>query len=118
MNQQFELFGQFAKGKKKSKSNGGNCVIYTRVSTKEQADNNFSLETQKKACEQYAQKNGYKVVGYFGGTYESAKTDERREFNNMLSFVKRSCDKVSCIIVYSVDRFSRSGANAIYLGMS
>ncbi len=115
MSKELVLFGQFAKGKKKSKSNGGNCVIYTRVSTKEQADNNFSLETQKKACEQYADKNGYKVVGYFGGTYESAKTDERREFNNMLSFVKRSSDKVSCIIVYSVDRFSRSGANAIYL---
>ena len=26
------------------------AVIWTRVSTKEQADNNLSLETQEKAC--------------------------------------------------------------------
>ena len=51
----------------------------------------------------------------FGGTYESAKNDERKEFNKMLSFVKKSKEKIPYIIVYSVDRFSRSGANAIYL---
>ncbi|MBX2907865.1 MAG: recombinase family protein [Taibaiella sp.] len=75
----------------------------------------MSLETQKKACEQYARKNGYQILGCFGGTYESAKTDERKHFNTMLSFVKKSREKISHIIVYSVDRFSRSGANAIYI---
>ncbi len=109
------LLEAFAKGKTKVKLNGCNCVIYTRVSTKEQADNNLSLDTQKKACEFYASKIGYSILGYFGGTYESAKNDERKEFTNMLSFVKKSKEKVSHIIVYSVDRFSRSGANAIYL---
>ena len=33
----------------------------------------------------------------------------------MLSFVKKSKEKVSYIIVYSVDRFTRFGANAIYI---
>src|SRR5574343_1418968 len=75
----------------------------------------MSLTTQKKSCELYALKHNYKIVGSFGGTYESAKTDERKEFNKMLSFVKKSKEKVSFIIVYSVDRFSRSGANAIYI---
>jgi site-specific DNA recombinase len=92
-----------------------NSVIYTRVSTKEQADNNMSLDTQLKLCKQFANKNGYIVMESFGGTYESAKNDERKEFNKMLSFVKKSKEKISYIIVYSVDRFSRSGANAIYL---
>src|SRR5579872_4268183 len=109
-NNDLTLFVRFAKGSKAFKVKGSNCVIYTRVSTKEQADNNFSLETQKKACEQYARKCGYQIMGYFGGTYESAKTDERKEFNNMLSFVRKSKEKISYIIVYSVDRFSRSGA--------
>ncbi len=109
------LFQTFGKGGKKHTADTKNCVIYTRVSTKEQCDNNFSLETQKKACEQYARKNGYNIMGYFGGTYESAKTDERKHFNTMLSFVKKSRAKISHIIVYSVDRFSRSGANAIYI---
>lgn len=109
------LFHGFAKGSAKQKSKGSNCVIYTRVSTKEQADNNLSLETQKKACELYAQKNNLNISGYFGGTYESAKTDERKEFNHMLTFVKKSKEKIALIIVYSVDRFSRSGGNAIYI---
>ncbi len=115
MEKELALFSPFAKGRQVQRSKGGNCVIYTRVSTKEQSDNNQSLDIQRKACEQFAQKSGYPIVGHFGGTYESAKTDERKHFNNMLSFIKKSRDKVSYIIVYSVDRFSRSGANAIYI---
>ncbi len=110
-----ELFESFAKGKKHLLVSTSNCVIYTRVSTKEQADNNMSLDTQRKSCEQFAVKNAYAILGCFGGTYESAKTDERKEFSRMLSFVKKSREKITHIIVYSVDRFSRSGGNAIYL---
>jgi len=50
-----------------------------------------------------------------GRKYKHAKNDEREEFNNMLSFVKKSREKISYIIVFSIDRFSRSGANAIYI---
>ncbi|WP_394337496.1 recombinase family protein [Filimonas lacunae] len=75
----------------------------------------MSLETQRKMCQQYANKNGLQIMGYFGGTYESAKTDERREFNKMLAFVKKSKERIGYIIVYSVDRFSRSGTNAMYI---
>ncbi len=91
------------------RSNG--AVIYTRVSTKEQAENNGSLETQKKYCDMYADRRDIKVVEYFGGTHESARTDERKEFQRMLEFVKRRKD-VSFIIVYSYDRLSRSGMSA------
>ncbi len=108
------IFDQFAKGHSKALVKTNNCVIYTRVSSKEQ-EQGYSLETQRKACEEHAQKNGHNVLGSFGGTYESAKTDERKEFNKMLSFVKKSREKITYIIVYSVDRFSRSGANAIYI---
>ena len=108
------LFDQFGKGRSKALKRTNNCVIYTRVSSKEQ-EQGYSLETQRKACEEYAQKSGYIIMGSFGGTYESAKTDERKEFNKMLSFVKKCKDKITYIIVYSVDRFSRSGANAIYI---
>jgi site-specific DNA recombinase len=110
-------FRRFAKTNvhKTKVSSGINCVVYTRVSTKEQADNNLSLQTQLKSCLGYAEKQGYCVLSQFGGTYESAKNDERKEFNRMLSFVKKSKEKVSYIIVYSLDRFSRSGANAAYI---
>ena len=117
MNTENKIFRQFAKGniKHSLKRMGANCVIYTRVSTKEQADNNQSLETQRKACEHLALKEGFKIGSYFGGTYESAQSDERREFKKMLDFVNKSREQIGYIIVYSVDRFSRSGANAIFI---
>lgn len=108
------LFDQFAKGKKDLSGKDNNCVIYTRVSSKEQEEGH-SLETQKKMCEDFAYKNGYNILGVFGGTYESAKTDERKEFNRMLQFVKKSKQKISYIIISHIDRFSRTGANAIYI---
>jgi len=53
-----------------------NAVVYTRVSSKEQADNNASLETQLKFCAGYAERKGMMVHEYFGGTHESAKSIE------------------------------------------
>lgn len=92
-----------------------NCVIYTRVSTKEQAEGNYSLETQRKLCEDYAVKRGFTIEAFFGGTYESAKSDERKEFNRMLQFIKTCRNKISHVVVCYPDRFSRTGANAIYI---
>lgn len=108
---------QFSKGKVSVTvvKSDRNAVIYTRVSSKEQADTNQSLETQKKYCLEYALKNNLNILGFFGGTYESAKTDERNEFNRMIRFVKNQKEGVSKILVYSLDRFSRTGDNAIFI---
>jgi site-specific DNA recombinase len=109
------LLAAFSKGAHQlTITKGTNCVIYTRVSTKEQADNNLSLETQIKACTIYAEKSHYSVIAKFGGTYESAQNDERKEFTAMLSFVKKSKEKVSYILVYILERFSRND-NSIWL---
>lgn len=106
-------FTKFAKGAELAvKNQGRNCVIYTRVSTKEQAEGNLSLETQKKGCEQYVVRNNYNILAYFGGTYESAASDERKEFKRMIDFSKKHKSGVSYIVVYSLERFSRTGDNA------
>ncbi|TGE25212.1 recombinase family protein [Hymenobacter aquaticus] len=107
------FFRQFAKRSVKSSAANNNAVIYTRVSTKEQADNNQSLDIQRRKCLEHATSRGYTIMGMFGGTHESAKNDERKEFNRMLRFVKQKSSGVSRIIVLTLDRFSRSGANAI-----
>ncbi len=104
---QLEHFKSFVPQDNKVRVKGTNAVIYTRVSHASQEDNT-SLESQLKYCENFAQKKGLQVVGYFGGTYESAKTDERKEFNRMLKFIKQSRN-VSYVVVYSYERFSRSG---------
>lgn len=103
------LFQQFAPKIPEKFKEGNNAVIYTRVSSADQEDNT-SLSSQKKYCENFAGKRGLNIVGYFGGTYESAKTDDRKEFNRMLTFLKRS-KSINYVIVYSYERFSRSGIN-------
>ena len=76
----------FGKGKSISMLQSKIAVAYTRVSTKEQADNNQSLNTQANQILIYAKKTGIEIVKSFGGTYESAKTDERIEFKEMMDY--------------------------------
>lgn len=108
-----EKFKAFAPASKQSSMRQTDeAVILTRVSSRDQMINGASLETQKKYCDEFAQRKGLKITAYFGGTYESAKTDDRKEFQRMLSFVKRN-KRISFIIVYNYDRFSRTGGNGI-----
>ena len=108
------IFQQFAKGATEQVIQGSRAVIYTRVSTKDQTEN-LSLETQRKACIEYATKHNYTIVEEFGGTYESATSDtERQEFSKMIAYVKKARLPISQIIVYSLDRFSRN-EQAIWL---
>ena len=110
----FQVFGH-RKDNTISLSATKNAVIYTRVSTKEQSDKNLSLQFQKRIIEEYANRNSLFVSAYFGGTYESAKTDGRKEFLRMLEYVRKNKGKVSHILVYTLDRFSRTGGGAIKL---
>jgi len=109
-----KILQNFGKGQKKIKSGSKNAIIYTRVSSKEQTEN-LSLEVQLKGCEQFAIKNSLQVKGRFGGTYESAQTDERNEFKRMVNFAKNYREGIAYIVVYSLERFSRTGENAIWL---
>jgi site-specific DNA recombinase len=89
------------------------AVMYTRVSGKEQYDKNMSIDTQRIAITEYAQKHNLTIVNTFGGTYESAKTDGRKEFQRMLEFIKGSKGKIGTLLVYKMTRFSRTGGKAI-----
>jgi site-specific DNA recombinase len=108
---QNKISKQYNKGMQRGKRFG---VVYTRVSSQEQAENNSSLEVQMKLCKEYAKRENIVIKEYFGGSYESAKTDGRKEFQRMLGYAKKDKD-VSFIIIYSYDRFSRTGPAAAKL---
>ena len=86
-------------------------ISYTRVSTKEQQENNGSLETQTKLIIDFASRTQIDVIENFGGKFDSAKTDGRHEFQRMLSFAKKN-KKITYILVSNYDRFSRTGSGA------
>lgn len=87
------------------------CAIYTRVSTADQAEGDFSsLDNQRESAEAYirSQKsNGWQVLptryddgGYSGGTVE------RPALTKLLEDVEKGL--IDTVVVYKVDRLSRS----------
>ena len=116
MNTSIDLFSKWAKKPSLAivKSGERKAIVYTRVSSKEQFDTNLSLEWQRKTIEEYATRQNFELLEYFGGVYESAKTDGRKEFQRMLDYARKN-KKVTHIFVYLLDRFSRTGGGAIKL---
>ncbi len=106
-------FKNFSKGKKTIQSITDECVIYTRVSSAKQMDG-LSLEVQLKGTTEYSEKHKLNIREHFGGTYESAAKDERKEFQRMIKYLKTTKYKISKILVYSLERFSRN-ENSIWL---
>ena len=89
------------------------AALWTRVSSEKQEQNNCSLETQDKVCREFAERNGITIKKHFGGTHESAKK-MGNEFKRMIAEVSRD-KEINVILVYSYDRFSRTGAEASML---
>ena len=87
------------------------AALWTRVSTERQEENNCSLETQERICKEYAEKHGIIIKKQYGGTHESAKT-EGQLYRKMIAEVAADRD-INIILVYSFDRFSRAGYEAI-----
>ena len=87
------------------------AALWTRVSTERQEENNCSLDTQERICREYAEKHGITIKKQYGGTHESAKT-EGQLYRKMIAEVAADRD-INIILVYSFDRFSRAGNEAI-----
>ncbi len=82
------------------------CIIYVRVSSKEQEREGFSIPAQKKLLQEYAQKNNLKVVHTFEES-ETAKKAGRTQFKKMLNLLKK--DKtIQHILVEKTDRLYRN----------
>jgi site-specific DNA recombinase len=65
------------------------AVIYARVSSKEQADEGFSIPAQLKLLREYAAKHELRVAREFVEA-ETAKKAGRRGFSAMVSFLKEA----------------------------
>lgn len=84
------------------------AVTYCRVSTKEQVDEGNSLNSQEKNCREYCNKNGYEIVRSFVEQGESAKTADRTELQKLLAYCADKKNKIGAVIIYKIDRLSRS----------
>ena len=88
-----------------------NCAIYTRVSTAEGLEREFtSLDNQRESSESYIQSQkseGWVLLlnRYDDGGFSGANT-ERPALQKIITDIKDG--KINCVVVYKVDRLSRS----------
>ncbi len=81
------------------------CVLYCRVSTKDQEEKGLSLDAQEDLLREYAEENKFQIVKLFRGN-ESAKAPGRKMFNSMLKYCKGN--EIEDILVESYDRLHRN----------
>jgi len=83
------------------------AVIYTRVSSEEQAKHDLSLPFQKKRCREYAKEHGFIIVEEFEEPGRSGTSAiDRPELMQMLKF---SIDqKIDAVIIHKSDRLGRN----------
>lgn len=73
------------------------AVIYTRVSTDEQAEKGYSLAAQEEKLHRECQKLGIEVAEHFQDDGRSAKNFKRPAFQRLLEYVK---DKTHAILSF------------------
>ena len=83
-----------------------NGIIYTRVSTEEQAKYGFSLRHQKAILEKHCQDNGIKIIKHYEENC-SGKDFDRPEFNKLRDFCRKDFKNIDILLVTRWDRFSR-----------
>jgi site-specific DNA recombinase len=90
------------------------AVLYVRVSTKEQVGNT-SLASQDAACRKWCDEHELEIDRVFVEAGESAKSENRTEFQRMFRYLDTVGSRISHVVVWKFDRFSRDSADtAIY----
>ena len=87
-------------------------VIYTRVSTAEQADKGHSLSHQEFVLTHFSEINKDEILKHFQDDF-SAKTFDRPQWNELMTYVLANRKIVNEIHVLRWDRFSRNLENAL-----
>ena len=89
------------------------AALYIRVSTDAQFEEGYSVEAQKEMLEGYCRSKGIRRFEfYIDGGFTGSNID-RPEMRRLIEEVKAS--QVSQVVVYKLDRLSRSQKDTLYL---
>jgi site-specific DNA recombinase len=83
------------------------AVIYLRVSTREQAEEGYSIAAQRETCRRYADERSWIVAQEFVDGGESARTTDRPQFQRMLRLLRED-RSVGFLIVHKLVRLARN----------
>ena len=79
-------------------------VAYCRYSSEGQREG-YSIEAQRKAIEDYCEREGHTVVEYYVDEAKSGTNDDRFEFQSMIAAAPSK--RFQAVIVHKLDRFAR-----------
>jgi len=83
---------------------GLKAVIYARFSSAEQREE--SVEGQLRECKEYAERHNMSIVGTYIDRAQSARTDDRPEFQKMIADSAKK--QFAVVLVWKLDRFARN----------
>lgn len=89
------------------------AAIYIRVSTEFQAEEGYSIDAQKEQLSAYCISKGIKNYAFYIDGGWSGSNIDRPEMQKLIKDIKE--DKISHVIVYKLDRLSRSQKDTLYL---
>lgn len=89
------------------------AAIYIRVSTDSQAEEGYSIDAQKEQLSAYCVSKGIRNYEFYIDGGWSGSNIERPEMQRLIEDVNK--DRISHVIVYKLDRLSRSQKDTLYL---
>lgn len=87
------------------------AVGYCRFSSDHQREE--SIDAQIRLISAFAEKNGYDVLDFYCDKAFSGRSDQRPEFQRLLSDISDDNCKFQAVIVHKMDRFSRNAGDTI-----
>jgi DNA invertase Pin-like site-specific DNA recombinase len=83
------------------------AVIYLRVSTKEQAEEGYSIPAQAEACRRFIAEQGWELADEYIDRGESARTADRPQLQAMLARLAED-RSIEALVVHKLDRLARN----------
>lgn len=90
------------------------AALYARVSTKEQAEEGYSLSAQVKLVDEYAGRRSIQIVKRFVVPESASGRQERKTFGEMLVYLKQH-PEIKALLCEKVDRITRNFKDAVKL---
>lgn len=87
------------------------CVLYARVSSREQEDTGYSLPAQEKLLKEYSHQRELKIEKKFSVTESASGKKQRQVFGEMLEVLKKKNIKI--IVCEKIDRLTRNLKDAV-----
>ncbi len=89
------------------------AVLFCRVSSKEQEETGYSLDSQERLLRSYTERKSYGVGKLFAISESAGSSKQREIFKTMVAYVQK--ENIKIIICEKVDRLTRNFKDAVWI---